>query len=327
MGNKFFLPDSRLQSELARVLDETQVAFPLLAPNQIAVTWIHYEPPYRMNTGGALSAEEFWKYRPSGASYRGVELVEPASLVNVFYIVAAYVWLEQGMTAPSLETDRAIADTLVNDSNDAASYIVDLLSGTSSGPSLPAGPFETWKAQRNIVNRYFAQLDWPELRAANLNQKVWRDGPYGREQDFLGETFDNRNRLTTEAVARLLHSVVGGVSVSAARSQEIMKLLAHARTMPKASFDPATVAADSADQEFGFIGAGISPNAQIWSKSGSNSQVRYDAAYIESDSTHPYMLVVFIGGKEHSQNEAIIPFVSGRIFKIAQQIFQSEPQP
>jgi hypothetical protein len=30
----------------------------------------------------------------------------------------------------------------------------------------------------------------------------------------LGELMDNRNALTTEATARLLHSIVGGVAVS-----------------------------------------------------------------------------------------------------------------
>ena len=76
MPAKFFLPHPPLQSQLDDVLEATWQAFPNLAQNQIAVTWIAYEPPYRVNTGGGLSAEEFWKYQPQGASYRGVELME-----------------------------------------------------------------------------------------------------------------------------------------------------------------------------------------------------------------------------------------------------------
>ncbi len=38
--------------------------------------------------------------------------------------------------------------------------------------------------------------------------------PYGRERAFYGEMLDNRNMLTTNAIARLLHSIVGGVAVS-----------------------------------------------------------------------------------------------------------------
>ena len=317
MSSKFFAVDSRLQLELEAVIEDAQAAFPQLAPNQIAVTWITYEPPYLVNTGGALSAEEFWQHRPNGASYRGVELVDPAGLVKLFYLVAAHVWLEQGMMQTSLETERAIADTIVEPGHDAVSYIVDVLSGTTSGPAIPAGPFETWKSQRNIVNRYFAQLGWPELRAVNMNQKIWSDGPYGRERDFLGEAFENRNLLTTEAIARLFHSIVGGVSVTGARSQTMMKLLSK-------SLNPATHSANLDNQTIGFIGTGLPPTAKIWSKSGMSSQVRHDAAYIESERTHPYLLVVFTEGLENSQDEALIPFVSKRIFEASQQIFQAD---
>ena len=319
MSSKFFAIDARRQLELETVIEDAQAAFPQLAPNQIAVTWITYEPPYLVNTGGALSAEEFWKYRPSGASYRGVELVDPAGLVKLFYLVAVHVWLEQGMIQTSLETERAIADMIVEPGYDAASYIVDILSGTTSGPSIPSGPFETWKSQRNIVNRYFAQLGWPELRAVNMNQKIWSDGPYGRERDFLGKAFENRNLLTTEAIARLFHSIVGGVSVTGVRSQKMMGLLSR-------SLDPVTRAANLDNQISGFIGAGLPPTAKLWSKSGASYQVRHDAAYIESESTHPYLLVVFTEGLENSQDEALIPFVSKRIFEASQRIFQADRQ-
>lgn len=314
MSRKFFLREALLQSRLEQVIEDTQTAFPQLSPNQIAVTWISYEPPYRVNTGGAITAEEFWQYRPGGASYRGVELVDPASIVSLFYLVAAHDWLEQGMIQTSLETERAIADSITESSSDALSYIVDVLSGTTSGPSIPAGPFETWKSQRNIVNRYFSQLGWPELRAVNINQKLWHDGPYGRERDFLGEMLENRNLLTTEATARLLHSMVGGVSVSAGRSQKMMALL-NRSTEPSASTDHRNFTS--------FIGTGIASTAKIWAHSTATRQVRHEAAYIESASTHPYLLVVFTEGRAQADNEAIVPFVSGRIFEAAQSLFQS----
>lgn len=313
MSRKFFLGKEQIQSKLEQVIEETQTAFPQLAPNQIAVTWIPYEPPYRINTGGAITAEEFWKYRPGGASYRGVELVDPAGIVSLFYLVAAHDWLEQGMIQTSPETERAIAHSITESSPDALSYLVDILSGTTSGPSIPPGPFETWKSQRNIVNRYFSQLEWPELRAVNINQKRWHDGPYGRERDFLGERLENRNLLTTEATARLLHSIVGGVSVSAGRSQKMMALLNRSELSKSADHRDST----------SFMGTGIASPTQIWSHSTATQQVRHEAAYIESASTHPYLLVVFTEGQTPADNEAIIPFVSERIFAAAQHLFQT----
>jgi hypothetical protein len=149
-------------------------------------------------------------------------------------------------------------------------------------------------------------LGWSELETVNLNQKTWCDGAYGRERAFLGELMENRNMLTTEATARLVHGIVGGVAVSSERSQAMMALM-------KRSLNPNDLAADPENQVTGFLGAGVSQAAQVWSKAGLTSQVRHDAAYIESDGKQPYLLVVFTEGKARSQNEAILPFVSQQI--------------
>ncbi len=322
MPAKFFSPNLSLQSQLDSVLEATWNAFPHLAQNQISVAWIAYEPPYRVNTGGGLSAEEFWKYQPQGASYRGVELMDPGSIVHLFYVVAMQVWLEQGMTQPSAEVDRAMTDMLLQGSHDAASFLVDVLSGTTSGPSLPPGPDETWTSQRNIVNRYFTNLGWPELRSVNVNQKTWRDRPYGREQDFLGKALENRNQLTTEATARLLHSIVGGVSVSRVRSQFMLDLLAqHAKERTPFSQQPTY----------------LSSQSQVWSQSAITSAVGHSLTYIEAPDIHPYLLVLFTAPGQLSspvgfsgqippdsslQNAELVSFVSQQIFAASQQNFE-----
>lgn len=309
MTAKFFHTDDSLQKKLSQVLDLTWARFPNLAQNQIAVTWLTYAPPYSVNTGGALSPEEFWKQQPQGASYRGVELIYPASVVKLFYLVAIHEWLERGMTQTSLELERAVKDMIVDSSNDATGYVMDVLTGTTSGPEIPAGPFETWKHQRNLVNRYLQSLHWPELTTINANQKTWCDGPYGRERAFLGDGYENRNMLTTEASARLLHSIVGGVAVNAQRSQNMMTLM-------KRDLDPKVLAADPENQVTGFLGAGVPVATQVWSKAGLTSKVRHDAAYIEAEGSHPYLLVVFTEGTEHSTNEEILPFVSAQILEL-----------
>lgn len=302
----FFWKNEQLEKLGNDILEATWTEFPGVARNQIALTWIVYDPPVPVNTGGALSAEEFWKYQVRGFSYRGVERIYPASVVKLFYLVAIEEWLETAMTPPSAELDRAIRDMIVDSSNDATSLIVDILSGTTSGPELPVGPFETWKLQRNIVNRYLQSLGWQELESINVNQKTWCDGPYGRERAFLGELMENRNMLTTNATARLLHSIVGGVAVSSVRSQAMMSLM-------KRSLEPADLTDDDENQVRGFLGGSLPPDAQLWSRAGWTSQVRHDAAYIELPSLPPYLLVVFTEGKAHSKNQAILPFVSSQV--------------
>ena len=53
----------------------------------------------------------------------------------------------------------------------------------------------------------------------NVNQKTYCEGPYGREQLFRGSKGENRNKLTTEATARLLAEIATGKAVTPARSR------------------------------------------------------------------------------------------------------------
>ena len=312
----FFRQDEQLSQIVRQILQDTREQFPTLTQDRLALTWIVYEPPVIVNTGGALSAAEFWQYEVKGCSYRGVERIYPASIVKLFYLVAIQEWLQGGMVAESLELDRAIRDAITASSNDATSLLVDVLTGTTSGPELPLKPFQTWQKQRNIVNRYFKSLRWEELESINVNQKTWCDGAYGRERAFLGEFMENRNMITTDAVARLLHGIIGGVAVSAERSQKMMQLL-------KRSLNPAEfIDSDGENQITGFLGEVLPQNARLWSKAGWMSRVRHDAAYIEIPNVSPYLLVVFTEGKANAQNRSILPFISQSIVKAMLQNFR-----
>ncbi|MFN8949954.1 MAG: serine hydrolase, partial [Aphanizomenon sp.] len=286
----FFNQDQQLENIANQILEATWTQFSTLAINQIALTWVVYDHPAPVNTGGALTPNAFWEHPVRGFSYRGAERIYPASVVKLFYLVVVQEWLEKAMIQPSKELDRALTDMIVDSSNDATSLIVDILSGTTSGPQLTPGPFETWKYQRNIINRYYQSLGWEEMQAINLCQKTWGDGPYGRERAFYGEMFENRNMLTTDATARLLHSIIGGVAVSSGRSQSMMNLLKRSlqlEELPQNSDE---------NQVTGFLGGGLPKNSQIWSKAGWTSTVRHDAAYIELPDQRPYLLVVFTEG-------------------------------
>ncbi|MEM8677470.1 MAG: serine hydrolase [Cyanobacteria bacterium P01_G01_bin.67] len=312
----FFCSDEQLATVGTQILQTAREKFPSLTRDKIALTWIVYEEPVIVNTGGALSAQEFWQYQVKGFSYRGVERIYPASIVKLFYLVAIQEWLQGGMVPESLELNRAIRDAIVESSNDATSLLVDVLTGTTSGPELPPQPFVTWRKQRNIVNRYFRSLGWSELESINVNQKTWCDGAYGRERAFLGELMENRNMLTTDAVARLLHSIIGGVAVSAERSQTMMRLLQRSLTP--------TELIDGENQITGFLGEALPSNAQIWSKAGWMSRVRHDAAYIEIPNVSPYLVTVFTEGQENAQNRAILPFISQLIVEAMMANFSNE---
>lgn len=233
---------------------------------------------------------------PAQASFRGEERVYPASVVKLFYLAAAHRWLEDGRLKSSDELQRAMRDMILESSNDATHYVLDMLTGTTSGPELPPAEMQAWAMKRNAVNRYFASLGYKNL---NVNQKPWCEGPYGRDRIFLGEKFENRNKLTTDATARLLSEIVTGKAVTAARSAEMMALL---------NRDFSGKSADPDDQGHGFTGIALSPGARLWSKAGWTSTTRHDAAYIELPNGARFVLVTFT--TDHAGEREIIPTIA-----------------
>ena len=250
-----------------------------LLPAQLAITLVDLRDPDR----------------PQRAGVRGDVPIYPASVIKLFYLAAVHRWMEDGRLADTPELRRAMKDMIVDSSNDATAYIVDLLTGTTSGPELPEPEIKTWFEQRNAVNRYFASLGYTGI---NANKKPWGDGPYGRETQATRLFEQKRNMLTTDATARLLAEIATGKCVTAARSAEMMTLLA--RNPAAADSDP--------DNQAKFTGPALPPGAKLWSKAGWTSQTRHDAAYVELPAGAKFVLVVFT--TDHAKEREIIPTVA-----------------
>jgi hypothetical protein len=233
--------------------------------------------------------------RPERASFRGDVAIYPASVVKLFYLAATERWLEDRRLTDTPELHRALHDMIVDSSNDATSYVVDLLTGTTSGPELPDAELKVWFERREVVNRYFAGLGYTGI---NVNKKPWGDGPYGRETQ-ASQAFDRkRNALTTEATARLLTEIATGRCVTPGRSTAMMQLL---------SRDPTSTNPDP-DNQAKFIGAALPAGAKLWSKAGWTSHTRHDAAYIELPGGARFVLVVFT--TDHADNHEIVPAIA-----------------
>jgi hypothetical protein len=157
--------------------------------------------------------------QPVWAQHRGDAPVYPASVVKLFYLVATHRWLEDGKIADTPELRRALHDMIVHSGNEATGYVLDVLTGTTSGPELPPSELAQWLERRNAVNRYFHSLGYPEI---NANKKTWNDGPYGRDRQAVQQPKPDRNSLTTNATARLLVEIAAGRAVSAARSAQML---------------------------------------------------------------------------------------------------------
>jgi beta-lactamase class A len=233
---------------------------------------------------------------PVQAGFRGDERVYPASVVKLFYLAAVHRWLEDGKIKETDELRRAMRDMIVDSSNDATGYIVDVLTGTTGGPELGPKEMEQWQEKRNAVNRYFASLGYKSI---NVNQKTFCEDAYGREHLSRGPNGENRNKLTTDATARLLMEIATGRAVTPERSARMMELLK--RDYSGQSNDPD-------NQAHGFTALALKPGARLWSKAGWTSETRHDAAYIELPNGARFVLVTFT--TDHANEREVIPTVA-----------------
>jgi beta-lactamase class A len=240
-----------------------------------------------------------------GASYRGDQTIYPASLVKLFYLVAAHAWLDAGRLPPSKELDNALSAMIRESSNDATNHVVDLLTRTTGGPALATAALQRWLRRRQAINRYFAGWRCPELAGINLTQKTWGEGPYGREWQSRFAVPNNGNRLTSDAVARLLSTIAQGKAVSKRRSAAMLKLMAR-------SIDVRSKAGVF-DQVSGFLGQGLPPGALLWSKAGWTSTTRHDAAIVELPEGGRFILVACTTGVGPAQSRHLLPFIARRV--------------
>ena len=239
------------------------------------------------------------------ASFRGAEPIYPASVVKLFYLVAAHRWMEDGKLRESEELNRALRDMIVESSNDATHYILDALTGVSNGAELPPEEMKKWAEQRNAINRYFAALGYAVGPGGiNVNQKPWCEGPYGRERAFLGPKYENRNKLTTDATARLVAEIATGRAVTPARSARMLELMKR---------DFAGKSDDPDDQAHEFTALALAPDVRYWSKAGWTSTTRHDAAYLELPTGGRLVIVTYT--TDHAKERDIIPHIAGSIIK------------
>lgn len=302
----FYRAEGAMQQELAELVAKLEADGRAGLGERLSLTWVRYPSSLRS------WSEEGWgcplEQAGEGAHWQGTRQRYPASVVKLVYLVATEAWIQRQWLGSTDELQRALADMVRESSNDATGYVVDLLSGTTSGVELPDGPFAEWSQQRQLVNHWLADLDWPELEGINACQKTWGDGPYGRERQSYGEGLENRNRLNTEGTARMLQAVIAGAMVSPPASLRMQALLAR-------SLDLAQRAADPDNQVDGFLGGGLPEGAQLWSKAGWMSQARHDAAYVEVEGMAPTLLVAFSEGESCANDDSLLPEICRRLVR------------
>ena len=294
----FYRQDPEMASCLKGILDRLEKEGRPSLKKNIAITWIRYNnqtpsPSYGYGTG--------WN---SNKNYY------PASIVKIVYALATQVWITKDLINDSDELRRALYEMISNSNNDATSYILDLLTGSTSGPSLNEQNFEAWKIQRKLINNWLEELQWPEIKNWNCSQKTWNEGPFGREKDFYGKSNENRNRMTTAGSARIFESLMTNEMIQKVENE-------HLKQVFQRSLDPVSRKKDLENQVDGFLGEGLPLASKLWSKAGLMSEVRHDVAWWKAPNKNPMLAVVFTTGKELVKDQFLLPAISSELNKLA----------
>lgn len=241
------------------------------------------------------------------ASYRADVSFYPASVVKTFYLAFYEAQKEAGSLRDSPELVRAVKDMITLSSNDATGFVVDSITGTTSGPELSSPEWDAWKEKRNAPNRFFQKRGYSDL---NANQKTFCEDAYGREQAFR-DGGKNRNRMTPAAVARLFREIARGEIAGPAGTAEMLSLLARDISAEK-PFE------DMEPEDARLAGRRLPPGSKMWAKSGDAYDVHHLVARVALPNGREFVLAVFTKGVK------TVPDVIPRVFERVAQRFAGD---
>jgi len=270
--------DSGLAEALTRTAEATLKECPKLTADNLAMSMVDLTKPDSLIR----------------ADYHGDAPFYPASVVKLFFMVAMF---HHGNITP--EIDRALHEMIAVSDNDAAAFLVDVLTDTTSGPELDENALETFIDRRRSLNRYFASLGYD----VSVMMKPWSFGPFGRDRQMMAGKPMNRNRVTANSVASLLLWIARRHAISPQASEAMLALLERPLAPPR----------PTENQVKDYLGAALPEGSRLWSKEGDTNEVRHDAAYVELPDGRKLILVVLTRGA--ADDPTLLPAIGRHLLK------------
>ncbi|HEY2798668.1 MAG TPA: serine hydrolase [Thermoanaerobaculia bacterium] len=244
------------------------------------------------------------------AAFRGDVSYYPCSVVKLCYLSYYAAQREAGRLADSPELSRAVTDMITVSSNDATGFVVDSITGTTSGPEITdPREWERWKAKRNVVNDWFHARGYTNL---NANQKTFCEDAYGREQAFR-DGGKNRNRMTAAEAARIFKEIVRNEVAGPALTDAMLRLLGRDITQEK-PFE------EMEPEDARLAGQGLPAGSRLWAKSGDAYDFHHLVGRVALPNGSDFVIAVFTKGVK------TVPGVIPRVYeKVAEHFMTRRP--
>lgn len=294
-----------LGAKLTRAADASLKDFPRLMADNLALSVIDLTKPDNIVR----------------ADYHGDAPFYPASLVKLFFMVETYREFaaasgeevkasrtsqsENGEDAKNPrkkltpEIERALREMIQVSDNDAAAFLLDILTDTASGAELEGKALEEFIERRRKLNRSFGSLGYD----ISAMIKPWSFGPFGRDMQVMGEKKINRNRASANSMASLLLWIVRRHAISPQASESMLGLLERPLSPPR----------PTENQVKDFLGESLPPGSKLWSKEGDTSEVRHDAAYIKLPNGRKLILVILTRGA--ADDKTLLPSIGKHLLE------------
>ena len=213
----------------------------------------------------------------------------PASLLKLF--VAYLAWHSKSVY--SAEIKKAIQESLRVSDNNALSFLVDLITDSSSGICLEASSqeWQDFKQARLMINSLAKSI----FASQNINiaNKCFSFDYYGRDKQLLEDI--GPNQAQPKDVLRIMQLI----SQEAELKNFMQRSLDNDDDYQCQAFSPAIIM-----QEFAVT--------KLWSKAGWNSKVRHDAVSFEhAGETYFWILMT----ENLCNQDKLIPQISQAVFK------------
>jgi len=246
------------------------------------------------------------------ADHKGDMLRYPASVAKFFWMVMAFAQVNEGTLKTDPKYDSDMSAMVVYSDNDAASRVIDRISGAESGGMLEGGDLKAWFDKRMYINEFFQKSGFDGLYVAQKNYPVYSlgmEGPTGREtqlKDQNGQML--RSRVTTNQSSRLMYDIYNGLAVSGEHSKAMIALL-------KRDLRPEVWKKDPLNCVAGFLGEFLPPNTIFAGKIGYTTKTRHEVAFVETpDRSTAYVVTIFGDDEKYSRSETILPELSRHIY-------------
>jgi beta-lactamase class A len=254
------------------------------------------------------------------AGYKKDTVRYPASVVKLFWMVALEAQIKKALIPLDAGVNSDLNQMILKSDNDAASRILDRITGTQSiSQTLEQEKFAEWQRRRQTVNLFFQRAGYKDI---NISQKTFPipylkiTEPKGADLQIRGDNPQKprRNKISTYQTARLMYEIFDYQAVGPEYSQQMIDLLTRDLRPTAWKREPPNL--DEFNPIDNFFGESLATEPVLFaSKAGWTTASRQEVAYVATPNGKArYILAIFGDDPAYGKSKTIFPQMSRIVF-------------